>query len=227
MLSLPVYDKTGKQVGSMDVDLDAIAPKISKQLLHDAVVMYRANMRQGTRGTRSRGMVSGSTKKMYRQKGTGRARAGSRRSPIRRGGGHSFALAQRDFSYRLPKTALRLATRMAVAGKLKSAQVVVVDELRMNEPKTREVAAVLQNLKLAGQTTVIATDGYDPMLYKSARNLADVTVSPVSDLNAWLVLRPRRMLFTKAALESFRSSAVADARGSAAPAAVSTEAVSN
>ncbi len=214
MVSLPIYDKTGKTVGSMEIDLDAIAPKISKQLLHDAVVMYRANARQGSRGTRSRGMVAGSTKKMYRQKGTGRARAGSRRSPIRRGGGHAFALARRDFSYRLPKTALRLATRMAVAGKLKDSQVVVIDEWKMSEPKTRDVAAVLQALPLAGQTTVIATDGYDPVLYKSARNIADVTVSPVGELNAWTVLRPRRMLFTKAALESFRSSAVADGRAS-------------
>jgi large subunit ribosomal protein L4 len=215
MVSLPIYDKTGKTVGSMEIDLDAIAPKISKQLLHDAVVMYQANARQGSRGTRSRGMVAGSTKKMYRQKGTGRARAGSRRSPIRRGGGHGFALAQRDFSYRLPKTALRLATRMAVAGKLKNEQVVVIDELRVAEPKTRDIAAVLQALNLGGQTTVIATDGYDPVLYKSARNLADVTVSPVGDLNAWSVLRPRRMLFTKAALESFRSSVAAESRAAA------------
>jgi large subunit ribosomal protein L4 len=215
MVSLPVYDKTGKAVGSVEIDVDAIAPKISKQLLHDAVVMYQANARQGSRGTRSRGLVAGSTKKMYRQKGTGRARAGSRRSNIRRGGGHAFALVNRDFSYRLPKTALRLATRMAVAGKIKDEQVVVVDELSMSEPRTREVAALLAALNLSGVTTTIATDGYDPVLYKSARNIAAVNVSPVAELNAWTVLRPRRLLFTRAALESFRTNAAAGSADSA------------
>ena len=114
MVSLPVYNRSGDKVGDYEIDPAELAPEINKQLLHDAVVMYQANLRQGSFGSKSRGMVSGSTKKMYRQKGTGNARAGSRRSGVRRGGGHIFAKRPRDFSYRLNKKALqkRLAWRL-------------------------------------------------------------------------------------------------------------------
>ena len=207
MLKLPVFDKTGQKVGDVAVDLDAIAPKISKQLLHDVVVMYQASQRQGTKGTRSRGMVSGSTKKMYRQKGTGNARAGSRRSPIRRGGGHTFALKTRDFSYRLPRKAVRAALRMALAGKIKNDQVVVINELKLAQPKTQDVAAILKALKLQGFSTVIATEGHDTNVYKSARNIDRVSVFPVRDLNALAVLQPQRMLITIAALQAFQAQA--------------------
>ena len=113
MVSLPVYNRSGDKVGDYEIDPAALAPEMNKQLLHDAVVMYQANLRQGSFGSKSRGQVRGSTKKMYRQKGTGNARAGSRRSGVRRGGGHIFAKRPRDFSYRLNKKALRVATRMA------------------------------------------------------------------------------------------------------------------
>ncbi len=115
MASLTVYDRTGNDVGQYEIDPAELAPRINKQLLHDAVVMYQSNLRQGTAKTKSRGEVAGSTKKMYRQKGTGNARAGSRRSGIRRGGGHIFAKRPRDWTYRLPRKAVQLATRMALA----------------------------------------------------------------------------------------------------------------
>ena len=103
MATLNILDRAGKQVGTYEIDPTEIAPRINKQLLHDAVVMYQANQRQGTFRTKSRAEVAGSTKKMYRQKGTGNARAGSRRSPVRRGGGHTFAKRPRDFSYSLAR----------------------------------------------------------------------------------------------------------------------------
>ncbi len=118
MAKLTVYNTTGKEVGTYEIEPTDLAPRINKQLLHDAVVMYEANQRQGTFATKSRARVAGSTKKMYRQKGTGNARAGSRRSGIRRGGGHIFAKQPRDFGYRLPRKALHLATRMALASKI-------------------------------------------------------------------------------------------------------------
>ena len=117
MASLPVYNLSGKEVGKYEIDPASIAEKINKQLLHDVVVMYQANARQGSFKTKTRAEVAGSTKKMYRQKGTGNARAGSRRSNIRRGGGHAMAKRPRDFSYRLPRKAIRLATRMAIRWK--------------------------------------------------------------------------------------------------------------
>ena len=107
MPKLTIYDRKGKKVGTYNVEPTDFAPRINKQLLHDAVVMYQANMRQGSHQTKSRGMVAGSTKKMYRQKGTGNARAGSKRSGIRRGGGHIHRIHNRDYSYRLPRKALQ------------------------------------------------------------------------------------------------------------------------
>src|SRR5688572_23336419 len=143
MATIPVLDRTGKQVGSYEIDLTELAPRINKQLLHDAVVMYQTNQRMGTAKSKSRGEVAGSTKKMYRQKGTGNARAGSRRSGVRRGGGHIFAKRPRDFSYRLPRKALQLATRMALASKVRDNQIVVIDELKLNAIKTRDMAQIL------------------------------------------------------------------------------------
>lgn len=209
MVQLPVFDRTGKKVGKIDVDVDRIAPKISRQLLHDVVVMYQNNARQGTKATRSRGLVSGSTKKMYRQKGTGNARAGSKRSPVRRGGGHTFALTTRDFSHRLPRKAVRAATRMAVASKIQNEQLVVIDELKMDRPQTKDVALILKALKLQGMSTIIATAENDTAVYKSARNIDRVTVSSISDLNALAVLKPQRMLITQAALVAFQAKSTA------------------
>lgn len=201
MTTLPVYNRAGEKVGQIEIDPAAIAPRISRQLLHDVVVMYESNLRQGTAKTKSRAEVAGSTKKMYRQKGTGNARAGSRRSPIRRGGGHTFAKQPRDWYFRLPRKAVQLATRMALASKLTDDQVVVIDELSFTSPKTKEMASILKALKLDDQTCTLATAAYDKMVYLSARNIAGVEVAPVSDLNAYSILRPRKLLLTRAALE--------------------------
>jgi large subunit ribosomal protein L4 len=211
MIVLPVYDRTGQQVGSYELDLAELAPRINKQLLHDAVVMYQANRRLGTVKTKSRGEVAGSTRKLYRQKGTGRARAGSRRSPTRVGGGHAHALRPRDWYYRLPKQALRLATRMALAARLRDGEVALINELTFAEPKTREMAAILKALGLEGIRTLVVVEKYDVHVYKSVRNLADATVLPVSDLNALEILRPRRVLMTTAALDAFRAKVKSEA----------------
>ena len=207
MPSLPVYDRSGAEVGKYSIEADDLAPRISKQLLHDVVVMYQANSRQGSAKTKSRGEVSGSTAKMYRQKGTGHARAGSRRSGIRRGGGRIFAHRPRDYSYRMPRKAVRLATRMAIASKIRDEEIVVIDQLSFDGPKTKEMAGILNALGLAGTSTLIATVTYDQNVYKSAHNIQKVTVSPVADLNALCVLAPRRMLVTKAALDAMKERA--------------------
>jgi len=204
MVSLPVYDRTGAEVDTYEVDPTTLAPRINKQLLHDAVVMYQSNLRQGSAKTKSRAEVKGTTKKMYRQKGTGNARAGSRRSGIRVGGGHIFAKRPRDWSYRLPKKAVRLATRMAVASRIADDEVTLIDDLAFQEPKTRDMAAILKALQIEGQSLLVAVADYDVNVYKSIRNLAGVSVLPVAELNALSVLRPRRLLMTTAALDAFR-----------------------
>lgn len=209
MVSLPVYDAAGKQVGKYEIDPDAIAATTNKQLLHDVVVMYQANQRQGSRKTKSRSEVAGSTKKMYRQKGTGNARAGSKRSNVRRGGGHGFALRPRDYSYRLPRKAVRLATRMAIAGKIRDEQVAVIEGFKLETPRTRDVARMLKAIGCEGHSALIATAGHDPVVYRSARNIDRVSVSPVADLNALLVLHPRKVLFTREALDWVKATLVA------------------
>ena len=204
MASLTVFDKTGKAVGTYDIDPTDLAPRINKQLLHDVVVMYQSNLRQGNARTKSRAEVAGSTKKMYRQKGTGNARAGSRRSGVRRGGGHIVAKRPRDWTYRLPRKAVQAATRMALASKIRDEQITLIDELSFDSPKTKDMAAILRALNLQG-SLLVATADHDINVYKSARNIDQVTVSPVSGLNALNVLSPKRVLITKAALDSFKS----------------------
>jgi large subunit ribosomal protein L4 len=205
MASLTVFDRTGKQVGSYDLDPADLAPRINKQLLHDAVVMYQSNQRLGTARTKSRAEVAGTTKKMYRQKGTGNARAGSRRSGVRVGGGHIFAKRPRDWTYRLPRKALQVATRMALASKVRDNEVTVIDDLAFGAPKTKDMALILKALGLQGGSLLVATADHNINVYKSARNIDRVTVSPVSGLNAWNVLTPRRVLITRGALDAFRA----------------------
>ncbi len=209
MPSLPVYDRSGNEVGRYDVEPTDLAPRINKQLMHDAVVMYQANQRVGSTKTKSRGEVRGATQKMYRQKGTGRARAGSRRSGVRRGGGHIFARQPRDYAYRLPRKAVQAATRMAIASKIRDDELVVIDELQFDEPKTREMVGILKALQLGGVPTLVATESYDVNVYKSARNIERVAVSPASDLNALNVLTAHKLLVTKDALDAIRQRAAA------------------
>ncbi len=205
-MNLAVYDISGKKVGSYEIDPAELAPAVNKQLLHDAVVMYQANQRQGTFRTKNRGEVAGSTKKLYRQKGTGNARAGARRSGTRRGGGHIFAKRPRDFGWRMPKKALRAATRMALAARLADDEVKLVDGLELGSPKTAVVAKLLKSLGIAEKTVLVAPAKHDDMLWKSARNIEGVSVSPVGDLNAWTLLQPRAVVMTTAAIDAFRAS---------------------
>ncbi len=210
MASIPVYNRTGQEVGAYEIDTAELAPRISKQLLHDVVVMYQANARQGTSQTKGRSDVAGTTKKMYRQKGTGNARAGSRRTPLRRGGARTFAKRPRDFSYHLPKRAIRLATRMALAARIADSEVKLIDDLTFAQPKTKDMAAIVKALKMDGSRLLVATAAYDANVYKSIRNLDEVSVLPVGDLNALEVLRPRALLMTKAALDAFREKVKAE-----------------
>lgn len=206
MPKLTIYDRKGNKVGTFDVEPGDFADSINKQLLHDAVVMYQANKRQGTHKTKTRAEVAASTKKMYRQKGTGNARAGSKRSGIRRGGGHIHAISPRDYSYSMPRKALRLATRMALASKFRDDEVIIIDDLTFGAPKTSEMAGILKNLGIK-DSLLVATKDTDANVYKSARNIQQVSVSPIAELNALTLLQSRKLLVTKSALEALKESA--------------------
>ncbi|MGI9427562.1 MAG: 50S ribosomal protein L4, partial [Bythopirellula sp.] len=192
------------------------APRINKQLLHDAVVMYEANSRQGSHKTKNRADVKASRKKMYRQKGTGNARAGHRTSGIRRGGGHIHRVNNRDYSYSLPRKALQLATRMAIASKIRDEELTLVDKLEFAEPKTKDMAGILQQLDCTGDSLLIATAGHATNVYKSARNIEGVSVSPATELNALNVLSARRLLITPEALDQIKEKAASNGSTGAA-----------
>jgi len=202
MIDLAVYDKAGKEVDTLQVEESSFGGTVRHALLKQAIVMYHANKRVGTASTKSRGMVQGSTKKVFRQKGTGNARIGNIRTGKRVGGGVTFAKISRDFSKRMPKKQRRLATASAILAKLLSNKVVVVDELSFENPKTSEFSNVLGNLKI-DRSCLVTTESLDRNLYQSARNIPKVAVIQVSDLNAGDICNHQKLLFTKDAFLSF------------------------
>ncbi len=196
MISVPVKDMLGADCGVFAFEPSEISDVICKQLLHDAVIMYRANRRVGEVQTKSRGMVAGSTRKLFKQKGTGRARAGGIRTPVRRGGGHAFGKKPRDYYYRLPKKAVQKATRMALLSKFQDSQAVVLKDWDCSAPKTKVVAGFLKAVGLQGKSVLLATEGVNQNVWRSARNIEGVQVLPGSDLNAYTLLRQRHLVIT-------------------------------
>jgi large subunit ribosomal protein L4 len=207
MLTLNVYNRNGESVSTVEVDPQEFGGEINKQLLHDVVIMHLANQRAGTHSTLRRGEVAGSTKKLFRQKGTGNARVGPRRTNKRKGGGTAKGPKPRDYEYHMPKKAVRAATRMAILSKFQDQEAVIVDDLAFPEVKTKQMATVLKALKLNGTTCLIGTAGRDDTLYKSARNIDGLKVLPTTDFNAYTVLKQKRLLLTKAALDELRKKA--------------------
>src|SRR4029450_13507756 len=154
-ISLPVVNPEGQSVGTVQIDPAELGGKINKQLLHEVVLMYLANQRAGTHSTLRRGEVAGSTKKLFRQKGTGNARVGPRRSNKRKGGGTAKGPKPRDYEYHLPKKAVRAATRLAILSKLQDQEAVIIDGLKFPEIKTKQMAEVLKNLNLGGTSCLV------------------------------------------------------------------------
>jgi large subunit ribosomal protein L4 len=202
MIELAVYNASGQQVDTVHVDESVLGGCVRYSLLKQAIVMYHANKRVGTVKTRSRGVVAGSTRKLFRQKGTGNARVGTRRTGKRVGGGMIFAKVPRDFSQRMPRKQKRLARDSAVLAKLRANCVVVVDALAFEKPRTADFASMLKNLKI-DRSCLVAVPTRDENVHKSARNIQKVAVLPVADLNAADIVNHQRMLFTKDALMSF------------------------
>ncbi len=201
MISVPVRNMAGTECGTYAFEPSEISDVICNQLLHDAVVMYNANRRVGEVQTKSRGMVAGSTRKLFKQKGTGRARAGAIRTPVRRGGGHAFGKTPRDYYYRMPKKAIRKAMRMALLSKFQDSQAVMLNSWQCAEPKTKIVAQFLKAVGLAGKSVLLTTEGLNPNVWKSARNIQGVEILPGADLNAYTLLRQRHLVITVAEMD--------------------------
>jgi large subunit ribosomal protein L4 len=201
MIDLAVYNIQGKEVESLKIDKEALGGSIRYPLLKQAIVLYHANKHLGTAATKSRSQVAGSDKKLYKQKGTGNARAGNKRTGVRVGGGNTFAKTMRDFGKQMPKKQKRLARNSAILAKLLKNNIVVVDELNFEKPRTHDFVNVLNNLKIE-RSCLVAINAVDENIYKSIRNIPKVIITPVSDLNAGEICSCQKMLFTKEALLS-------------------------
>ncbi|MHC4543035.1 MAG: 50S ribosomal protein L4 [Planctomycetota bacterium] len=203
MIDLVVYNKDGQEVDNLKVDESALGSSVRYPLLKQAIVMYQANKRVGTAATKGRSMGAGSGRKLFRQKGTGFARVGNRRTGKRVGGGVTFAKVVRNFRKRMPKKQRRLARDSAILAKLLSNNVVVVDGLDFPKPHTSDFISVLSNLKILSKDSCLVTiSDYDDNLYKSAKNIPKVSVMPVAELNAGDICNHRKMLITKGAFLS-------------------------
>ena len=199
-MTLDVVNSENKKVGSFDVNDAVFAGPVKTDLIWESVVRANAAERRGTHMTKNRALVSGSGKKPYKQKGTGRPQVGSTRTPLWRKGGTVFGPQPRSYAYSLPKKVERGALRAALTAKLKGGVVTVVDELRVAEVKTKATAALLRRLGGEGRTLVVDV-APDTNLTLSARNIAGVTVVPSGRLTARDVMNTTRIIATRAALE--------------------------
>jgi len=199
MATVAVYNMKGEQTGSMDISDDIFGIKVNQHALHMAVVQYLANQRQGTKGTKTRSEVRGGGRKPWRQKGTGRARQGSIRSPQWTGGGVVFAPKARDYSIKLNKKQKRLAMKSALSSKVQDGKFIVVDDLKMPEVKTKEMVQVCKSLK-ADNGALMVLDSVDKNVILSARNIPGVKTAGVNTINVYDILKHDTFLVTKDAV---------------------------
>ncbi|HBH11912.1 MAG: LSU ribosomal protein L4p (L1e) [Clostridiales bacterium 38_11] len=199
MPKVALYNVSGEQIGDIELSDDIFGIEVNTHVMYEAVKAYLANQRQGTQSAKTRSEVRGGGRKPWRQKGTGRARQGSIRSPQWKGGGVVFAPKPRDYSIRLPKKVRRLALKSAFSSKVESNEIIVLDELNMTSPKTKDMIKVLENLKV-GKKTLIVIPGKDENIYKSARNIPGVKTSAVNTLNVYDILNHNSFVITKDAI---------------------------
>jgi len=200
MATANFYSETGEAKGTVDLPSVLFEQPVHKQALYEAVRNYLANQRLGTHATKSRSEVHYSSAKLYCQKGTGRARAGSAKSPIRVGGGTAFGPHPRDYSYPLPKKVKRLALRSALSDRANHERVFVVEDLSLATPKTATMVSLLNAMELEGRHTLFVLPGEGNVVYKSLRNIQGVRVMRSHELNAYSVLWADNLIFTQSAL---------------------------
>ncbi len=205
---LPILNKEGKEIGknvTLSDEIFAIEP--NDHAIYLDVKQYLANQRQGTHSSKHRGIVSGSTRKIKRQKGTGGARAGSIKSPVFVGGGRIFGPEPRDYGFKLNRKVKQLARKSALSHKAKAEAITVMENLVMDAPKTKEFVSLLQNLNLSGKKVLVVTGGQDDMVYRSARNLPKTKVLPANQLHTYHIMNSDVLLFAEGALELIQAEA--------------------
>lgn len=199
-MKITVKDLKGNNQGELEVKFPLIEDGKGTQAVHDTVVAYQAAQRMGTANTKTMGEVAGTGKKPWRQKGTGRARAGSFQSPLWRGGGVTFGPKPRDFRKKVSHRTRQLALRKALSERLRAGDVLVVDDLKLTSPKTREFTGLLSALELKGTALFVAQEA-DTNLTLASRNVPNVALTTSDSLNTYDVLRPDKLVFTRGAFE--------------------------
>jgi len=193
-----VYSLSGKKVDKFKLDPAVFNAKINKPLLHEIVLMYRANERQGNASTKTKGLVRGGGKKPWRQKGTGRARSGSNRSPLWRHGGTIFGPLPRDFGYEVPKKMKSIALISSLSAKLKDNEIIVLEkDPELKQPKTSEISKILSSLKMYRNKVLFLCANANENIIKSCRNIENMTIKRCSDFNTYDVLSNSKILFSK------------------------------
>ncbi|SFM41141.1 LSU ribosomal protein L4P [Gracilibacillus orientalis] len=200
MPKVALYNQSGSQVGDVEIDDAVFGIEPNEHVLHDAVLMQRASLRQGTHAVKNRSDVRGGGRKPWRQKGTGRARQGSIRSPQWVGGGTVFGPTPRSYSYKLPKKVRRLALKSAFSSKVKEDSLVVLEGIAIETPKTKEIVSMLSSLNVDAKALIVTADT-DEVLAKSANNLSNVKVLTVSEVNVLDLLTHDKLILTKEAAE--------------------------
>ena len=194
-----VYNMAGEKVGEIELSDAIFGIDPNKSVLHDSVKNHLANCRQGTQSALTKGEVSYTTAKPWRQKGTGRARAGYKGAPVWTHGGVAFAPKPRDYSYTLNKKVKRLALKSALSAKAAEEAIIVIDDLKVEEIKTAAFAAFLKNINVSGKALVV-TENVDEKVVKSARNIAGITTTIATILSPYMILNNRKLVVSKAAL---------------------------
>ena len=194
-----VFNMAGEKIGEIELSEAIFGIEPNKSVLHDSVKNHLANCRQGTQSALTKGEVSYTTKKPWRQKGTGRARAGYAGSPVWYHGGVAFAPKPRDYSYTLNKKVKRLALKSALSAKAAEEAIIVIDDLKVEEIKTAAFAAFLKNINVSGKALVV-TENVDEKVVKSARNIAGITTTIATILSPYMILNNRKLVVSKAAL---------------------------
>jgi len=198
-VQVPVYNLTGEVVEHIEISDEVFAVPFNQAVVHQAMVQQRANARQGTASTKTRSEVSGSSGKLFRQKGTGLARAGSRRSPLRRGGGITFGPQPRNYRQAMPKKMRQLALRCVLSAKVEDGELMILEQLKLEEPKTKEMARILATLGVDSSALIVTVEPEESVV-KSARNLVGITTIPANLLNVVDILSHKRLLMTVAAI---------------------------
>ena len=201
MPKLDVLNVSGEKIGDIDLNPGIFGIEVNEYVVHDVVKNYLANQRQGTQSAKTRAEVRGGGKKPFRQKGTGRARQGTIRAPHYIGGGVAFAPKPRDYSYKLPKRVKRLALFSALSAKVAAGEVIVLDELAMDSPKTKDMIKILANIK-AEKKSLVVLPQVDENVMKSSNNIQGVKTTFVGQLNVYEILNHNNFIITKKALET-------------------------